>query len=498
MTRCRERRWLASAPGRSPAAAVLLCMSSVTLPAAPVGASPVSAVSPSSSVSSVRGPLVTTAVSSTAAATEVTPPRLLHRRVSLTPPELRELPFTPEVDLAARIDPNGLVAEIEVLAVRPTTENDEIVRRATTEMVRTWHYVPARRADGTAVDGRLEWTIRFATLQHETSDAVGGADEPVDPLRSVAPPIDFPKLTEKARIERLEGMAAIADRALAEGRRAVHSTPRFLVVTDAEQEGVAEILANNFEASFGVLDGLFGRGLPLLPPSQKVLVYLYSSQSAFASAAAGFGMPSHHSGVYIAPGLVLLKQTMASDEALLQTLLHEATHAYMSRHLARPGIRLGTWFVEGLAEYIGNSTITGKGELVVGKTIKRRYMMDPHGLVALRTTASGWTLENTKEAIRKGEATSIAGLLPIPPELFTGRQGPLNYGTSWLLIHFLRHGDVDRRGAKGSEGEWAEKQFPTLLLYLLEGYPAEDALEQVYGMTLSDLQEQFVEYVRRF
>jgi hypothetical protein len=55
-------------------------------------------------------------------------------------------------------------------------------------------------------------------------------------------------------------------------------------------------------------------------------------------------------------------------------------------------------------------------------------------------------------------------------------------------VHFLRHG----------EDEWLESRFPTFLLYVYEGFPADAALEVAYGWTVDQAQELFADYVKGF
>jgi hypothetical protein len=71
--------------------------------------------------------------------------------------------------------------------------------------------------------------------------------------------------------------------------------------------------------------------------------------------------------------------------------------------------------------------------------------------------------------------------------VFYGERRELYYSLSWLLVHFLRHGE---------EG-WAETLFPDLMLYLVEGYDPEASLRAVYGVDEAEMAERFRAYVRK-
>ena len=134
-----------------------------------------------------------------------------------------------------------------------------------------------------------------------------------------------------------------------------------------------------------------------------------------------------------------------------------------------------------------------------GETLRGEYLLNPHfnGPIRRRTGA-GWSLDEAKRALREGTLRPLRSLLFAPAEAFRSSNRSEVYGMSWLFVHFLRHGDADRRGSRGAEADWAKVRFPRFLLYLVEGYPATAALEQVYELPLPELERRFHEHVRRF
>ncbi len=166
-------------------------------------------------------------------------------------------------------------------------------------------------------------------------------------------------------------------------------------------------------------------------------------------------------------------------------MLHEATHAYLDRYVARPGAAIPRWLGEGLADYVGNSEIRDK-HLVPGRTRKTEIYRGPWGAVRAKSTAR-FGVEDLKKAIRDGSALTVSDLLQAGPDRFYGDKHSMFYAMSWVFVHFLRHG----------RPEWTEETFPSLLFYVAEGYPAADVLRALYG-TPEALQPEFERYAKKF
>ncbi len=418
-------------------------------------------------------------------------------RSLMTPPEIAQTGQAPEVQIKATIDARGNVSSVDVLSVTPSTEFDPVVVEATKQLIGSWRYAPARTASGEPKETVLQWTMDYSQGSNFETNA---------PFRQLTPnlarterDLEIRRMSRGQQSEILVGYAATAERFINKEQRKRIASQRFVVTTDADGDDIARTIAINLEATFNFLDRLFGRDIELMPDGNKLAVYFYGQRSNFLRLSGSmFTIGGNYSGFYSHPGFLAFHQERSNTEELLSTLLHEATHAYLYRYLLEPGVNPGPWFNEGLAEYLGNSTVNRKGEIEIGRAIKGRYVLDYHGGATRKRTGTGWTLDQTKDAIRKGDAPTLGELFLTPYPLFTGERGPLNYGMSWLFVHFLRHGDATKRGSKGVDGDWALTKFPAFLLYLIEGYPPRDAITQVYGMTLSEMNEQFREYAQRF
>ena len=403
----------------------------------------------------------------------------------LTPLETAGSGVAPEVQVRVKVDARGRVADVKVVTIRPSSEYDDLFRRQTIESILQWRYAPAIEG-GKAVATTLKWSVQYKVM--DATNALQG--EPLDPFSIESPEDRRAKLqtwSDKKRKEVIERYIKASEKHLDPLQRRVFESPRFVVITDAPDRETARVVAGNLEATYVLLNELFQPDIEPLPERYKIVVYLFRNRKAFAKAALELQQPGWGFGAYAAPGVLLFHLEVQTSETLLHTLIHETFHAYSDSHLLRPGLRLPRFLEEGLAEYISNSQIK-KGKLLLGKTIKSHYLIRHNRPGALRQmTRAGFSLDELKKALKQRDALSIDDLFRTDLALFYGPKGNLYFPTSWLFVHFLRHGDE----------EWATTRFPDFLLYLVEGYPPQEALEAVYGATPEQIDLRFREYVKR-
>ncbi len=134
---------------------------------------------------------------------------------------------------------------------------------------------------------------------------------------------------------------------------------------------------------------------------------------------------------------------------------------------------------------MGNSEVK-KGRLIPGRTAKEKYVL-VRGLVMRAKPEPRISLDEVKRRIRRGEGLSVEQLTTADSDTFYGEKRALFYPSSWLLVHFLRHGDPG----------WAEEEFPAFMLYASEGYPAAEAMKTVYGAAPAEMEERFRRYVQK-
>jgi len=403
-----------------------------------------------------------------------------------TPIETAGTGLAPEVMVKVRVDTQGAVSRVEVLAIRPASRFDDLFRQVTEETLAGWRYAP-ETWEGRPIETELEWTIQFPSRDEVTEPVGPGA---VFGLKRTGPPEDFwtrvCKMNREARIKLLEesggrALAHLDQERLREGR-----SSRFKVFTDAGSAEVEKKLAANLEATYDVVEDLLGPTVEPRHEDYKIIAFMYASRAAYEALKRDVPSVDWAEGFYSPAGMIAFHMEMPSNEVLISLMLHEATHAYLDRHLARPGLRFPRWLSEGFAEYVGNSEIK-QGELVPGRTPKVSIYATSYGTYRRKSQAA-LGVEQVRQAMRKGEALTLRELVRATPDTFYGERRRLYYSMAWLFVHYLRHGD---------EG-WADQRFPTLMLYIAEGYPAEKVLEAVYRATPDELDPGFVEYVKRF
>ena len=434
---------------------------------------------------------------SLAAQTATAPPTPIRTPPPMTPIDAAGTGLAPEVSVQVVLDKTGRVREVEVLSIKPPSSLDEIFKQVTRETLLDWRYAPARR-DGQPVETTMSWTVQFPPRIPQTGEPklVGeGATTPTERFawRSLAVAEHAVRnrrrevllLPHKKRLELLYERIEKAKRFLNEKQTREFTTSQFLVYTDSPDSKTGEVLASNLEGVYGTLDGLLGRRMTTQPDRYKIVVVLFSSEFAFRNAQSSIEGIEWAAGVYSPVGLVLFHLQMPSNQALLSTMIHEATHAYLDRYIVRPGIVLPRWLDEGFAEYVGNSEIR-KGKIVAGKTRRVELYRGPWG-VARGKASTSHTLDQLKDAVKKGTAASLRELIEADISTFYGEKRKSYYGTSWLLVHFLN---------KGEEG-WDEEKFPRLVLYIAEGYPPLEVFQQVYGDP-DELDAAFQRYIRKF
>lgn len=424
------------------------------------------------------------AMVTSSATAERSEPILIRQTPLLSPPVMIGLGVVPELRMSLEIDERGSVTAVETLSIEPSTEYDDLLSTDVADQLGHWRFAPARE-DGIPVATRLELMVQVRESTGSVDDLSSSERELIffgEPEERTSRLLRLPPEERKKIVDRY---ALEAEKNLAQSRKRRAESARFLVLSDAENEDVARVLANNLEAAYNTFEQVFADSIELQPEKYKIVAFLFSSRESFHATQKALRNTTIADGFYAAPGVLAFHQEAPSDR-ILAVMIHEAFHAFADRKLRNPSREELRWFEEGMAEYFGNSQVK-KGQIVPGKTITRQFVMH-YGRVLKATTQAGFTLPILKRAIRQGEAPALGELLSMARQEFYGDQIQLNYGTSWMLIHFLRHG----------RDEWISDQFPRLALYLYEGYDPETVIEQVYGLTVDQLQPMFDEYARTF
>ena len=409
-------------------------------------------------------------------------PFAIHSPQLMVPDETAGSGISPEVAVRLSIDERGRVVAVEVRSITPASEYDELFRKQVTEALSSWRFAPATKG-GHPVASTLDWRVRFpakaaSSESYEVTAPMPGSDFEERRAAILALPLEA-----RRKLLEAEGRSALGY--LDPAKKSEASTARFVVRTDSDQPRVATLIANNLEAIFNVLSAELLPGIELQPERYKILVFAYRSRSEYQAFASSYPWSENTTGYYSAAGLIAFDLEQPTNDDVISILLHEATHAFLDRHVLRPGVALPRWLSEGFAEYVGNSAIQ-KGRLQPGKTFVHKYALQANEVASFRTGA-GANLDEARTALRKGKGLGVRELLEASPELFYGDRARLYYASAWLFVHYLRDGNPD----------YATKRFPQLLLYLAEGYPQLAAFRALYG-PVEAADGEFRRYVKEF
>ncbi len=419
-----------------------------------------------------------------------TDPVPLHTPLPETPVATVGTGLTPLVEVELVLDERGIVHEARVLSIEPKSEFDDLFKQAAIEEMRGWRFAPARQADK-AVATTVSWKVRFP-------------ERVASPLRRRKIQLDFERAQDPyfrqrreilelpyKQLRQLQARNATKAKGLLDTEKTVFGENEYFgVYMDVGTEEAARGIANNLAAAWAASYKVFNQQIPSLPARGKVLVFIYRSADQYRTLVQIVGGLEASVGFYDSSGIIAFHVERITPEALLSTLIHEATHALMDRHLFAIRAQQPRWLGEGFAEYMGCSDIR-KGKLIPGghkQRITGWRLAGNYPLAYKTDTSSRANTKAVKQAVKEKRALSIVELVDASPRDFYGEKIALFYPQSWMLVHFLRHGESD----------WAEELFPRFMLLVAEGYPVRDVFQHVYGAPPEALEDAYRNYIMSF
>ncbi len=415
-----------------------------------------------------------------------TPPVILYSPAPPTPESVRVQKVPPIVRVKVHVDETGRSEGVEVLGVEPSGENDEAYAKAAQEAIAEWRFKPASE-NGQPVKSTMSWSVQFHPVKAvigwtapESRDAVDAGR--LSRAQLLAGSVEM-RQRVKARV--LETARKVLDPAALVSVKVETVT----VMTDFGGEANARAIGHNILASWAATYSLFEKIIPAQPAIGQMHIIVFRDRKAYERFTKLHEGLDWTAGFYCPSGVIAFHSEHAVVEYLMSVLIHEAVHAIIDRHIARHGVVLPRWLGEGFAEYIAKSDIK-RGRLIPGSKRKRYagYRMDlRYGVLRLDSDAVG-TVKRLKRAAREKKTLELTEIIRADRETFYSEKRHLYYPQSWVLVHFLCHGE---------EG-WGKNEFPRFMLYVAEGYDVLEAFREVYGMELESLGKAYQKYLEKF
>ena len=420
---------------------------------------------------------------------EELPPVILHAPQLLTPLETAGTGLAPRVTVELTVSLTGKVTDLNIREIDPSSDYDDLFEEELRRKVGSWRFAPALR-NGTPVERELTWVLEFLPAGDgawSPTKVVPGLEALIrDEEPAHARLMQIYTLPVERQMTYLRTLAEKAEKPFESANRRQLAHGGIVVVTDHPDDDAAQAILNTVRAAQSITLEVFGQGIPLEPPRLPLLLFCYRSKAQYTQFVQSVDGILETSGYFCPPGVIGFHAEHQTRQTLISTLVHEVVHATMYRYIVKPGNVLPRWISEGLADYLGNSKIK-KGQLMPGEHDwtqvyrSQAFLWRGKSLSQLR-------LNSVRERIRQGPALTVEAIVSADRDTFYGENMGLYYAQSWLLVHFLRHGNE----------EWTDQHFLDFVLYVAEGYRAEVAFEEVYGNPPSAFEDAYREYARRF
>jgi hypothetical protein len=293
-----------------------------------------------------------------------------------------------------------------------------------------------------------------------------------------------PKASLEAFLSRAEQL--IRDRSYSAG-----DSPHYRVQTD-DPRLRPDVAARLLESFRGFFDGFWPADVSLAPYDETSRVFLFYSYFKFNELLEGeFRSSFRPKGHYGSTFDVVTIHTDAGDVgSLADVIVHEAAHQLFTRRVLDGEPSPSLWLNEGIASYFGFTRADEGGGFAAGEIGGKSAALFVRPEKD-RATERKLGVERTRDALRQArgdERSLVDELVSIDdPAVYYGEQAALHYAASWLLVHFLFHGD---------EGEHAAA-FRRWLVLERERRGGREAFYRELGVTPQQLEEGFAAHIKR-
>jgi hypothetical protein len=285
---------------------------------------------------------------------------------------------------------------------------------------------------------------------------------------------------------------ARADELLRDRNYRAAQSERYRVQSDDPRLDAAAAL-RLLEAFHDSFESFWSERLDLAPLERPGRVLLFYSFHEYSELLGGAFRRStlRPSGHYGSDFDVIALHTDADGgpAAFADSLVHEAAHRLVELRIYNLGHDAAAWVAEGLASYFGSTLVDDAGRFHHGRIGAKQttLLRDTRGPAA-RPAARLERLRKQFAAHRSAGGPLLQELLWLDdPAQFYGRDVELHYGASWLLVHFLLHGDEGRHAPA----------FARFLRLDARGEADPDALCRELGLDPNGLEAAWAAHVER-
>jgi len=242
---------------------------------------------------------------------------------------------------------------------------------------------------------------------------------------------------------------ADADKLIRDRNFAQKATPHFYVQTDDPRldPAAAATLLESLRTFFA---GFWEGKAALRPYERPGRIYLFYSYFKYNQLLTGHPRfdPNESLGHYRPIfDIVVIHTDPADPGELPDALVHEAAHQLVANQLFPEGTTSSLWLAEGLANYFGYTLRVASGQFEAGAIGGKEVAL----LRGERKPAAGDSrrlLQELRAQLKRDKSAGLAELLEMKqPGAFYGAGSQGNYARSWLLVHYLLHGEDGRFSA---------------------------------------------------
>jgi hypothetical protein len=193
-------------------------------------------------------------------------------------------------------------------------------------------------------------------------------------------------------------------------------------------------------------DGYWSDRLELVPYDEQSRAFLFYSFYKFNKLLVGdwrfnVNRPKGHYRPWFD---VITIHTDPGGQTLAETLIHEAAHQLLEQRLFGGDEPTSIWLSEGMASYFGYMLLDGDMKFQPGVVGAKgiRLVRDGPSESAAEARSRLQDFRKELKSMAKDGVSPFDEVLSIrDPAVFYGKDSRRYYSASWLLVHFLLHGD---------------------------------------------------------